>query len=36
VPGDIRRLRRLLLEAVTEDDWLRASEGFGDPDLANE
>ena len=36
VPGDIRRLRRLLLEAVTEDDWARASEGFGDPDLANE
>jgi len=36
VPGDIRRLRRLLLEAVTEDDWQRAAEGFGDPDLANE
>lgn len=36
VPGGVQRLRRMLLDAVTDDDWQRASEGFGDPDLANE
>jgi bifunctional DNA-binding transcriptional regulator/antitoxin component of YhaV-PrlF toxin-antitoxin module len=36
VPGGVKRLRRQLLSAVTADDWQQASEGFGDPDLANE
>lgn len=36
VPGGSDRLRRELLEAVTEDDWRAASRGFGDPDLADE
>jgi hypothetical protein len=36
VPGGVQRLRRVLLDAVTDDDWQQASEGFGDPDLANE
>ena len=36
VPGGVQRLRRMLLDVVTDDDWQRASEGFGDPDLANE
>jgi hypothetical protein len=36
VPGGVKRLRRQLLGALTESDWRRAAEGFGDPDLANE
>lgn len=36
VPGGVGRLRRELLEAVTENDWDRASAGFGDADLASE
>lgn len=36
VPGGVEALRRELLEAVTDDDWRAASEGFGDPDLATE
>ena len=36
VPGGVKRLRRQLLSAVTGDDWQRASDGFGDPELANE
>jgi hypothetical protein len=36
VPGGVKRLRQQLLGAVTTDDWQDASEGFGDPDLANE
>ena len=36
VPGGVKRLRRQLLSAVTADDWQRASEGFGDPELADE
>jgi hypothetical protein len=36
VPGGVKRLRRELLGALTEDDWRQAGEGFGDPDLANE
>lgn len=36
VPGGVDRLRRELLDAVTPEDWDRARQGFGDPDLANE
>lgn len=36
VPGGVRAVRRQLLEAVTEEDWQAAREGFGDPELANE
>jgi hypothetical protein len=36
VPGGISKLRRLLLDAVSEADWANARSGFGDPDLANE
>jgi len=36
VPGGVKQLRRQLLSAVTANDWLRASEGFGDPELADE
>ena len=36
VPGGVKRLRKQLLSAVTADDWQQSSEGFGDPDLANE
>jgi bifunctional DNA-binding transcriptional regulator/antitoxin component of YhaV-PrlF toxin-antitoxin module len=36
VPGGIEALRSSLLEAVTEEDWRHAREGFGDVDLANE
>ena len=36
VPEGVHALRRPLIDAVTADDWQVASEGFGDPDLANE
>jgi hypothetical protein len=36
VPGGVKALRRRLLDAVTDEDWQAASEGFGDPDLATE
>ena len=36
VPGGVARLRRTLLESVSDDDWERARSGFGDPELANE
>jgi hypothetical protein len=36
VPGGVKQLRRQLLGAVTAADWQQASEGFGDPELANE
>lgn len=36
VPGGIQKIRRVLLEAVTDDEWQAASRGFGDPDLADE
>jgi hypothetical protein len=36
IPGGVERLRRRLLGAVTTEDWMSASEGFGDPELANE
>ena len=36
VPGDVEKLRRELLESVTDQDWQLARAGFGDSDLANE
>lgn len=36
LPGGLEKVRRKLLETITEEDWRVASEGFGDPDLANE
>lgn len=36
VPGGVTRLRRALLDAVTDDDWQRARAGFGDAELASE
>ena len=36
VPGGVKRLRKQLVSAVTVNDWQQASEGFGDPDLADE
>lgn len=36
VAGRVERLRRELLESVTDDDWELARAGFGDPDLATE
>ena len=32
----VEELRRQLLDAVAPEDWKRVSEGFGDPELANE
>ena len=36
VPGGIAKLRRVLLDAVSEADWDKARAGLGDPDLANQ
>ena len=36
VPVGIQELRRQLTDAVTDTEWRWASQGFGDPDLANE
>ena len=36
VPGGTARLRRRLLDAVTDSDWERARRGFGDDELASE
>ena len=36
IPGGIERLRRELLDAVSEQDWEAARAGFGYPELANE
>lgn len=36
VPGGIEALRSSLLEALTDDDWQRTRDGFGDADLASE
>jgi hypothetical protein len=35
VPGGVDDLRRRLFGAITDEDWARASGGFGDTDLAN-
>ncbi len=34
-PDNIEALRRLVLAAITEQDWAAARAGFGDPDLAD-
>lgn len=36
VPGGVDQLRAALLDAVTEDIWESARNGFGDPDLADQ
>ncbi len=36
LPGGAGRLRRALLDGLTERDWAGARSGFGDPDLATE
>jgi hypothetical protein len=36
VPGGVERLRRELLDSVSDEDWAAARDGFGDPELANE
>ena len=36
LPGGLEKARRQLLSALTADDWRAASEGFGDPELANQ
>jgi bifunctional DNA-binding transcriptional regulator/antitoxin component of YhaV-PrlF toxin-antitoxin module len=35
VPGGVDRVRAELLDQLTEDDWVAARDGFGDPDLAD-
>lgn len=36
VPGGIEALRGSLLAAITDEAWMRARDGFGDAELANE
>jgi bifunctional DNA-binding transcriptional regulator/antitoxin component of YhaV-PrlF toxin-antitoxin module len=36
IPGGVDNLRQRLFEALTEEDWIHARDGHGDPDLANE
>lgn len=36
VPGGVDRLRAALLEAVSDDVWENARNGFGDPDVADQ
>lgn len=36
VPGGVERLRKQLLEGVTNHDWEESRAGFGDAELANE
>jgi hypothetical protein len=36
VPGGVERLRRELLDALTDEDWERARDGFGDDELATQ
>ena len=36
IPGGVDNLRQRLFEALTEEDWVHARDGHGDPDLANE
>ncbi len=36
LPGGAAALRRSLLDAVSDEDWDAARQGFGDPDLATE
>lgn len=36
VPGGVEQLRAALLDAVSDDVWERARNGFGDPDIADQ
>jgi hypothetical protein len=36
VPGGVVALRRALLDAISDEDWQLAREGFGDPELATQ
>lgn len=36
VPGGLTALRRQLFEAITDEDWQAARDGFGDDELATE
>lgn len=36
VPGSILSLRGELLGSVTDEEWIGARDGFGDPELATE
>lgn len=36
VPGGVNQLRAALLDAVSDDIWDSARNGFGDPDLADQ
>lgn len=36
IPGEIEELRRELLDSVSDQEWVAAQAGFGDPELANE
>lgn len=36
LPGRFEDLRAELVASVTDTDWERARQGFGDPDLATE
>ena len=36
VASGVDALRRALLDAVSDEDWTQARNGFGDPDLADE
>ena len=36
IPGGIKKLRRKLIDTVSEQDWQEARRGFSDRELANE
>lgn len=36
VPGGVAGLRAEMLAALGPDEWAKANEGFGDPELANQ
>jgi hypothetical protein len=36
IPGGTDELRQQVLDAITDHDWDRARQGFGDHDLATE
>ena len=36
IPGGVSRLRRQLLEAVSQEDWEGARQGLGDDELRSE
>jgi hypothetical protein len=36
IPGGVNRLRRQLLEAVSQEDWEGARQGLGDDELRSE